>query len=424
MKLTDSDILIGCIADDFTGASDAASFLVQGGLKTVMLNGIPETDTLETDCQAVVIALKTRTQEKEQAVKESLTAAKWLKERGARQLYLKYCSTFDSTKEGNIGPVADALLEEYHETYTIICPALPVNQRTVRNGNLLVDGIPLHETSMRSHPLTPMWDCDLKVLMETQSKYKTMKLKEEELCQSKEIVRRKVEKFGEGHKHFYVIPDYFDDSHGIRIAELFGDLSILTGSSGILFDLAKRYGVMKNDSQKNWSKTEGKALILAGSCSEKTLNQIQFFKRQKGKCIRIYPDKLIKGIQTEEDIWKEAETEEGDILIYSSDNADKVKEFQQSGVRQISEKLENTMGYLAQKAIEKGYKRLIVAGGETSGAVVRKLGYHSFIIGESVAPGVPIITPSKEKSVRLVLKSGNFGQEDFFLRALDMMKKG
>lgn len=418
-------IVIGCIADDFTGAGDAASFLVQGGLKTVMFNGIPEAEAaVDSDCQAIVIALKTRTQEKKQAVKASLDSARWLTDHGAGQLYFKYCSTFDSTREGNIGPVADALLEAYQEPYTILCPALPVNKRIVEGGCLYVNGVPLHESSMKTHPLTPMWNCDLGVLMEAQSKYRTMKIIREELYQPTASLQQKISDFGRNKDHFYIIPDFVDDGDARRISELFGHLKILTGGSGLLAKLAGQYRTDMNLMPDELSGTQGKALILAGSCSDMTLRQIQNFKDNGGRWIQVRPDWLLDGEQKTDDIWNQIQEAREELLVYSSESADKVKEYQKNGKLEVASMLEETMAVLAQKAVDAGYKRIIVAGGETSGAVVKKLGYNSYIIGESIAPGIPIMTPAAERSVRLVLKSGNFGQEDFFRRALDKTKKG
>ena len=168
--------VFGCIADDFTGASDAASFLVKGGMRVCLYNGIPD-ENLQDDAQAIVIALKSRTQPTAQAVEDSLAAARYLLAQGVQQIYFKYCSTFDSTPNGNIGPVADALMELVNAPCSILCPALPVNGRTVENGNLMVNGIPLHESHMKNHPLTPMWDCKIKNLMEPQSKYSCINVK-------------------------------------------------------------------------------------------------------------------------------------------------------------------------------------------------------------------------------------------------------
>lgn len=197
-------LIFGCISDDFTGASDAASFLAKGGLRTVLINEIPpHTFKVEDEWEAIVIALKTRTQDKAAAVEASLNAMDWLKKQGIKQLYLKYCSTFDSTEQGNIGPVIDAVLEEYPAHYTILCPALPVNKRIVKSGHLYVDGIPLHKSHMKNHPLTPMWESDIKKLMAPQGKYSCFLADYQLLKQPKDEILKRVENFGADKEHFY-----------------------------------------------------------------------------------------------------------------------------------------------------------------------------------------------------------------------------
>lgn len=275
-----SPSILGCIADDFTGASDAASFLAKQGVKTVLYNGIPEKTSKRisekfagkkeelADVQAIVIALKTRTMETKKAVAQSLEAVEWLKEHGAGQIYVKYCSTFDSTKEGNIGPIMDALLEKYQVPYSILCPALPVNGRTVENGKLYVNGVPLDESPMKNHPLTPMWDSEIKNLMEAQSKYSCLNVYDID-----EKEQNKVQEYSKKVNHFYVIPDYKETEDAKKIVEVFGDLPILSGGSGLLEELAYKY-VSTSASATNPQKTKGKALLLAGSCSVATRGQI------------------------------------------------------------------------------------------------------------------------------------------------------
>lgn len=421
-----SKIIIGCVGDDFSGSSDAASFFAKEGIKTLLFNGTPKEAKLDFDQDiAVVIALKTRTQETSQAVADTLEALEWLKRNGAEQLFIKYCSTFDSTRKGNIGPIVDAALEKYNVKYTILCPALPVNGRTVVDGHLFVNGVPLHETHMKNHPLTPMWDSDIAKLMEPQGKYPSFKVNHEMLEMSKEEILKAVDDFGKDKEHFYVIPDYIESKHAEKIVDVFGDLQILTGGSGLMTQLS--YGYNKNiasKSENNVSPSSGKAIVLAGSCSVATLGQIEDFKSKGGKFIRIDPMAMIEGSQTKEELWKQIETSNEDaVLVYSSDEPEKVKEAQKVGSEVVSGILEQTTAYLAKKASENGFSRVIVAGGETSGAVTKSLGYDSYLVGDSIAPGVPIMIPLKNNNMRLVLKSGNFGQMDFFERAINMTKE-
>lgn len=417
-------ILIGCVADDFTGASDAASFLISKGLKTILFNGIPEGEI--GDCDSVVIALKSRTQELTSALEDTMKAFTWLKEHGAEHLYFKYCSTFDSTKEGNIGPVTDMLLETFDEKYTILSPALPVNGRSVKNGTLYVDGVPLSETHMRNHPLTPMWESEIAKLMEPQGQYETLNITYEMLEQSKEEILTIVEDFGKEKEHFYIVPDYTNDENGMKVAEVFGDLQILTGGSGILAPLAAKYMQAQDEDEKELLGTavKGKGLVLSGSCSKATLAQVADFQEKGYKSYKIDPTAMLNDLDCVDNIWNFiVENGEKEVVIYSSDSAENVTEIQKLGVEKIAGILEGATAELAKRAVENGYTRIIVAGGETSSAVAKTLGYNSFEIGESVAPGVPVMAPLSNDKIRVVLKSGNFGQVDFFDRAVKMTSK-
>ena len=424
--------IFGCIADDFTGASDAASFLVKGGLTVQLYNGIPDASVGRSDAQALVIALKSRTQETSQAVADTISAAKRLLSEGVQQIYFKYCSTFDSTRDGNIGPVADALLELTGSPYTILCPALPVNGRTVKNGCLYVNGVPLHETHMRNHPLTPMWDCRLSALMQPQSSHPCLELSAETLAQLPAAQSGP----GKGtipkipcclKMPFYVIPDYTDAQDGELIASRFLALPLLTGGSGLLEPLARLWSrELGSLAQVPSSQTSGPAILLAGSCSKATLDQIAFYQAAGKPSYKLDPKAMLEGTQTVEDAWNfvQAHSTEGDTaLVYSSDVPERVKEYQAYGIEKVAALLEGATAQLAVRAVSAGFTRIISAGGETSGAVTKALDFSTYFIGESVAPGVPLMIPCGRPDIRLVLKSGNFGQEDFFLRALAMTKK-
>lgn len=414
-------MIIGCVADDFTGASDAASFLRRQGMRTVLFNEIPK-GALSEACDAVVIALKSRTAPVKEAVDDSLAALRWLRENGAAQLFVKYCSTFDSTREGNIGPILDAALEEFQLPYTVLCPSLPVNGRTVKGGCLYVNGVPLHETHMKNHPLTPMWDADISVLMREQSKYPCLKISAEELAAGRPAVLAKVRAFAQGNEHFYVVPDYYEDIHAEWIYSCFGDLTLLSGGSGLLGCEALR--VERGTGVESVQTGEaGKSILLAGSCSKATLEQIDLYQKTGKPSVRIDPWSLLSGEKSADAIWDEMKGQDG-VLFYSSDRAENVRANQREGKEKVAEILEETMAALAKRAVEDGYTQVIVAGGETSGAVTKGLGYNSYIIGESIAPGVPVMIPAEAKEIRLVLKSGNFGQPEFFERAVEMTATG
>lgn len=422
--------LLGCVADDFTGASDAASFLRKSGMRTVLINEVQEDIIIPEGIDAIVIALKSRTQETSEAVADVLSAIRWLQKVGAGKFYFKYCSTFDSTKRGNIGPVADAVMEYLGQKYTILCPSLPVNQRVVKGGRLFVNGIPLDESPMKNHPLTPMWDSRIKNLIEAQSRYKGLEVQKSMLDAAENASDVLTEEFCSSAEHFYVIPDYADEEDGKKIAELFGDLEFLTGGSGILEPLAER--ILK-DTAKSANRTYHKenlykenrrpGVVFAGSCSVATLGQIACYQNSGKKSYKIDPIAVYNGTQTVEDILNFVlQYPEDEVLIYSSDQADNVKKVQELGREKIAELLESVISSAAVELVKRGYGRVIVAGGETSGAVTKALGYRAFEIEESVAPGVPIMIPVNHEEIRLVLKSGNFGQPDFFDRALHMTR--
>lgn len=433
--------VFGCVADDFTGAGDAASFLVKGGMSVQLFNGIPQEESrIGGGVQAVVIALKSRTQKREDAVADTIAALRWLKEKGVQQFYLKYCSTFDSTPEGNIGPIADAAMEFLQVPCTVLCPALPVNGRVVKHGELYVNGVPLQESPMKHHPLTPMWDCRIARLMEPQSKYPCVELWKEQM---EELAHQKHRAQGDSavwdtlrsglpkqdaskqdapeSPHCYIIPDYQDEQDGSRIVELFGGLTLLTGGSGILEALAERWSGQQEPQNVPDVRTGGQAILLAGSCSKATLGQIAHFKAHGGLSYKLDPAAMLAGSETVEDAWRFVKENWGSpVLVYSSDTAQNVKAVQQFGQERIAAMLEQAAAQLAQRAVAHGARRVIVAGGETSGAVTKRLGFSSYRIGASAAPGVPVMIPMETPDIRLVLKSGNFGQEDFFMRVLRM----
>lgn len=417
-------LLLGCIADDFTGGSDAASFLVAGGLSTVLCNGIPADGfQLPDDCEAVVIALKSRTQELKSAVADSLKSIRWLKAQGAEKFYVKYCSTFDSTPEGNIGPIMDAILEELDATGSVLCPALPANERIVRDGILYVKGIPLAESPMKDHPLTPMWESRISLLMKPQSKYDCMEVHRNLLRGDRETLLTELASFTKERRHYYIIPDYSDESDAKAIVDVFGKMRVLSGGSGVLTALAK-YLKPNSRTQAPKSGTAGDALILAGSCSVATNAQTAWYLSHGGKAIRLEDGKVLDGRQNAQTLWPEAKALDHPApLVYSYETPEGLKAKRTEDGKRLSSLIEATLSETAALAVADGVTRVIVAGGETSGAVTKRLGFNAFQIGESIAPGVPILIPLEQPQVRLILKSGNFGQEDFFSRALQMTEE-
>ncbi len=416
----------GCIADDFTGASDAASFLRAGGLTVQLFSGVPgENEKPAPGVNAIVIALKTRTIPAEEAVRDSLAAARWLARQDVSQFYFKYCATFDSTPKGNIGPVADALMELLDVPCTLLCPALPVNGRTVEDGILYVNHVPLSETHMKDHPLTPMRNSRIAELIAPQSRYPAFEIHADVIraVNAADPILRDIKA-----DRFYMIPDYVNEEDGAKIAALFGSFRLLTGGSGLLKHVAAVFrektaqdSAALSAVRSSAEGTEGQAVLLSGSCSAPTLSQVAFYKAQGLRAFCMDPAALLSDSQTEKNLFKELSGTGGPVLFYSSDSPEKVREIQEKeGADKVSARLEAVTAAIAKEAVRRGFSRIIVAGGETSGAVTEALGYRSFLIGESVAPGVPVMTPVSDPGIRLVLKSGGFGKEDFFIRAIEM----
>lgn len=410
-------ILIGCVADDFTGASDAASFLRGSGLNVLLYTKRPDSGDQIRDCDAVVITLKTRSIPPQEAVRQYMDAFSFLDSIGTRQLYYKYCSTFNSTKSGNIGPVLDAALKMWNEPFTLLCPSLPVNGRTIKEERLYVDGVPLHETHMRNHPVNPMWASEIAVLMREQSRYPCYPLSIGDMKQGAEHIALLTAAYAQASRHFYLVPDYYEEGHAEQIYSLFGDLKILSGGSGLLA-AANRGGDKAAADGFSPRIEKGKTLLLAGSCSKMTLAQIREYQKRH-RSIKADPLMVVNGTQTAQTLWEEAKGIDG-ALIYSSEPPKEIARIPAEMLPLVSQKLECLMAQLAETAAANGYTQIIAAGGETSGAVAKALAYRICRIGESVAPGVPVMMPVDAPQIRLVLKSGNFGDVDFFERAVEM----
>ncbi len=414
----------GCVADDFTGAADMASFLTDVGVRTVLIcKSSLKNEILTEDAQALVVALKTRSIQAGQARQQCLETFKWLEEQGCTKFYYKYCSTFDSTDQGNIGPVIDEVLETWDLPFTILCPSLLINGRTVKDGILYVHGIPLSETNMRNHPLTPMRHSYLKELMKHQGKYPCINLNWKLLESGNEEIRRFVERCKNSYPHFYLAADCFKEEHNHILSRAFGGERFLTGSSGLAPALAEYYwGKGCREEIRDFAIDDMPRLLLSGSCSEMVGKQIRRYQSQGGCTIELDTKKILMGELTDGDIWNMVKSKgKQDVLVYSWSRAEDIRRLQDDfGTKNVSQTLEYIIGNLACRAFADGYRRIIVAGGETSGAVTRALDISSFRVLGSIDPGVPLLIPRDKgkESLRLVLKSGNFGSEDFFIKAL------
>ncbi len=413
-------IQLGIIADDFTGASDIASFLVENGLRTVQMNGIPQRP-LPDSVDAVVISLKSRSNPVDEAIAQSLAALAWLRAQDCRQFYFKYCSTFDSTAQGNIGPVTDALLDALGEDFTVISPALPVNGRTIFNGYLFVGEVLLNESGMRNHPITPMTDASLIRLMDAQSRGKTGLVACPDVAQGAARVR---ERFAELRRdgYRYAVVDSVDNAQLAVLAEACADLKLLTGGSGLGAYVAARLSGGKKGSDA-FVPRKALTVALSGSCSVMTNKQVAAYQAiaptrfvEAERCIH-------EGDAYIEELYQWAVAHLGGEyapLLYATVPPDELKAIQQRfGVEKASHAIEQMFAALAVKLKAHGVRNFINAGGETSSIVVQHLGVDGFHIGRQIAPGVPWLRVLDD-DLYLALKSGNFGSEDFFAHAQGM----
>jgi uncharacterized protein YgbK (DUF1537 family) len=416
--------LLGCIADDFTGATDLASMLVRNGMRTVQLIGVPGSDAAAPDADAVVVALKSRTAPVGQAVGESLAALEWLRRAGCRQFFFKYCSTFDSTDEGNIGPVADVLVAALDCGFALANPAFPANARSVYQGHLFVGGALLNESGMENHPLTPMKDANLVRVLGRQTDGTVGLVPYATVEQGSDAIRRAMTALKEAGRR-YAIVDAVSDAHLVAIGRAAEHHALITGGSGVAMGLAenfRRAGVLpaRTDSAALPS-VSGRAAVLAGSCSRATLFQIGT-ARERVPTLELdpltTPDAATLSAQAL--AWADDRLEGGPVVIAASAPPDKVAALQQRLGREAAGALvEHALAAIAEGLVARGVRRMVVAGGETSGAVVSRLGVRSLRIGAEIDPGVPwTYAEGGAAPLLLALKSGNFGAPDFFLKAL------
>jgi len=411
-------IAIGCIADDFTGGSDVAAALRRAGLSVALIFDAPDTDVDVPPTDAVVIALKTRTIPAVQAVTQSLAALEWLVGHEAARVYFKYCSTFDSTDDGNIGPVADALLRALGETTTIVCPASPEHGRTMYLGHLFVHDRLVSESSMRHHPLTPMTDPNIGRVLGRQTDGNVERLSMSTLRGGPSAVRTVVADMrASGIRH--LVTDALDDRDLEVIANGCSDLRLLTGGAGLAGALGSVVaGGTPGASADPPGLPPGPAVILAGSCSTTTLAQV-------AAAAAVMPSHRLDPVATPEphDLeseatsWLRANLAGGPVLLYSSAGPDERDRACEAMGPDTSDNLERILGALARTAAELGARRIVVAGGETSGAVVQALGIRSVVVDHEADRGVPWCLTTEEPTLALLLKSGNFGSEDLLVRA-------
>ena len=408
---------IGVIGDDFTGSSDIALMLAQGGMNTVQYVRTPS-NAAAANVEAGVISLKSRSCPVHEAIDDSLSALSWLLDQGCEQIIFKYCSTFDSTKQGNIGPVIDALVGAMNTTDpVIVCPAFPATGRTIYQGHLFVFDKLLSECGMQNHPLTPMTDADLRRWLGYQTTTAVGHLP------------LNVLRAGDARKHLqmeseqgrqYVVCDIAADSDLKDLAVATKGFKLQTGGSGIALGLPELYGKQAT-SNATWAGEKGKTLALSGSCSGTTLSQVALHCENGGAHFSLDIRKLIEGQVSAQQVINWASEQTTLPLVSTSNTPEKVKELQDEfGSEHTATTIETFFGDVARLATKQGFSSLICAGGETSGAIVQALKIEALEIGPMIDPGVPALRVSGQP-ITIALKSGNFGAPDFFAKACNIL---
>ena len=422
-------ILLGCIADDFTGATDLANNLVRAGMRVVQTIGVPEAPlAADAAADAVVVALKSRTIAADQAVAQSLAALRWLRAQGARQIYFKYCSTFDSTPAGNIGPVTEALMQALDCDFTIATPAFPDNGRTVFKGYLFVGDQLLSESGMRQHPLTPMTDANLVRVLQAQTRRRVGLIEQRTLAAGSDAIRARIADLraeGVG----IAIVDAVSNDDLWRLGPALAELPLVTAGSGVAIALPANFGLAPAAQAAALPAASGLRAVLAGSCSQATQAQVAHFIACGHPALALDPLRMAAGdaVVRQALDWAQGRlAADAPLLVYSTAEPAAVQAIQQRlGVARAGELVEQTLAAIARGLVGLGVRQLVVAGGETSGACVQALGVAQLRIGAQIDPGVPwchALSPAAPQGLHLTLKSGNFGGEDFFSRAFQLLR--
>ena len=415
---------VGCIADDFTGATDLANNLVRAGMRVVQAIGVP-TGPLADDVDAVVVALKSRTVPAGDAVAQSLQALRWLRDAGAQQIYFKYCSTFDSTAEGNIGPVTEALMDALDTDFTIATPAFPDNKRTVFKGHLFVGDVLLHESGMQNHPLTPMRDANLVRVLQAQVRRKVGLIDYRAVGAGAAAVRERIAALrveGIG----MAIVDAVSNDDLLRLGPALADMPLVTAGSGVAIGLPGNFDIEPSSAASDLPAPSGHRAVVSGSCSVATNEQVQAFIRSGRPALEIDPLRIAAGtdVASEALAWARDKLAISTVLIYSTADPASVKDVQgRLGAGEAGSMVEATLAAIAKGLVDLGVGQLVVAGGETSGACVQALGITQLRIGPQIDPGVPWChaqVPDKG-GLHVALKSGNFGTPDFFVKAFEAL---
>jgi 3-dehydrotetronate 4-kinase len=419
-----SNILLGCIADDFTGASDLANNLVRADMRVVQTIGVPARP-LHADVDAVVVALKSRTIAPQEAVAQSLAALAWLQAQGAQQIYFKYCSTFDSTATGNIGPVTDALMDALGTDFTIATPSFPDNQRTVFKGYLFAGDVLLNESGMQNHPLTPMQDANLVRVLQAQTRRVVGLIDYHVVAKGADAVRQRIDELKAAGVGMAVV-DAVSNEDLMRLGPALKGMPLVTAGSGVAIGLPQNFGLAPSRQASVLPPAAGLQAVVSGSCSLATNAQVLAFIKAGLPALAVDPLRMARGVDVagEALAWAAPRLASGPVLVYSTAESAAIKAVQsQLGVEAAGALVERTLAAIATGLVDLGVRQLIVAGGETSGACVQALGITQMQIGPQIAPGVPWTCCESAGSVlHVTLKSGNFGGNDFFIDAFKMLQ--
>ena len=413
-------ILLGGIADDFTGASDLANNLVRTGMRVLLAIGVPVSASSPNDVDAVVVALKSRTIAPQDAVAQSLAALSWLQLKGASQIYFKYCSTFDSTAQGNIGPVTDALMDALGTRFTIATPAFPDNKRTVFKGYLFTGDTLLNESGMQNHPLTPMLDANLVRVLQAQTRRSVGLIDYSVVANGSVAIAQRVEELKAAGVGIAIV-DAISNDDLMRLGPALKGMALVTAGSGVAIGLPQNFGIAPTADAGMLPIAGGLQAVVSGSCSLATNAQVLSFINTGLPAMAIDPLQIASGMEVVSQAlaWAAPLLKAGPVLVYSTADSAAIQTVQsQLGVEKAGALVEHTLAAIAKGLVALGVRQLIVAGGETSGACVQALGITQMQIGPQIAPGVPWCHAN---GIHISLKSGNFGGNDFFTDAFKML---
>ena len=414
-------LFLGCIADDFTGASDLANNLVRAGMRVLQTIGVPSSP-ITADVNAVVVALKSRTITAQDAIAQSLAALAWLQAQGASQIYFKYCSTFDSTAVGNIGPVTEALMDALGTDFTIATPAFPDNNRTVFKGYLFAGDTLLNESGMQNHPLTPMTDANLVRVLQAQTKRAVGLVDYTVVAKGAQGVKQRIQELKAAGIGIAIV-DAISNDDLMRLGPALKGMPLVTAGSGVAIGLPQNFGIAPSAQSSLLPPPAGLQAVVSGSCSLATNAQVLAFINAGLPTLAINPLRAASGIDVAAEAlaWAKPLLQAGPVLMYSTAESAAIKAVQrQLGVEKAGALVEHILATIATGLVALGVRQLVVAGGETSGACVQALGISQIQIGPQIAPGVPW-TYCESQHIHIALKSGNFGGNNFFTDAFKML---